>query len=377
MNQVIDRNYYPAKIPQIKRTNLSTRPLGIGVQDLAGCFAMMDYCWDSPEAAELNEKIARVMYYHGMDENVKMAIEYGAYEKFPGSPASKGLFQFDMWAQEKIEKEVMNIPVPDMDLNSPMSVNDFVNGVAQGLTNIFSPHTKPPCNEFDWDSLRSRMMKHGLRFSLLFAQMPTASSAQILGSNESTECYSQLLFSRSVLSGQFIVCVEHLVKDLEDIGLWNTKTLQCLLSNQGSIQSLDDTDLDNSVKTRLIHLKRKYKTAYEHSQKVFADLYLSRARYQCQTSSNNLFMSSPTLKSLNAYHFYMWKGGAKTGMYYLKQNPRTEPLNFTLDSVKVTKREDVKSVPESENNNVTNASIQNESMYTCSGDDVTCLMCGS
>jgi ribonucleoside-diphosphate reductase alpha chain len=307
LGQVINRNYYPDDIPEIKYANFRNRPIGIGIQDLAGCFALLDLCWDSLEAKELNEKIASTMYYHGMDENVNMAEEFGAHETFPGSPASEGLFQFDLWQSEEIMKK---------------GVNAYSRGI--------------PCEEYDLDALRKRMIKHGLYFCMLFAQMPTASSAHIRGNNESVEPYTQLLFARTVLSGQFTICVPHLVRDLEAIGMWNTSILKHLFANQGSIQDFPIDNLEESVKERMIYLKRKYRTAFELSQRITADLYLDRARYQCQSSSNNLFMKNPTATSVSAYHFYMWRGGAKTGMYYLRQTAGSDPLNFSMDSLKVT-----------------------------------------
>jgi ribonucleoside-diphosphate reductase alpha chain len=309
LGRVIDLNYYPEDVPQIKYSNLRNRPIGIGIQDLAGCFAMMDYCWGSEQAKKLNEKIARTMYYHGMDENVNMAIEYGCYETFAGSPTSQGLFQFDLWTIEENEKKGSTFTVLDL-----------------------------PCNEYKWNVLRERMQKYGLYFSLLFSQMPTATSAHIRCNNESIEPYTQFLSSRTVLSGQFTICVAHLVKDLEDIGMWNDNILHHLFANQGSIQSFPLDDLEPTVVFRMEYLKLKYKTAFELSQKIIVDLYLARARYQCQSSSNNAFMRNPNLISLNAYHFAMWRGGAKTGMYYLRSTPATEALNFSLDAIHVTKR---------------------------------------
>lgn len=369
LGQTINRTYYPTDVPQVKYCNLRTRPLGIGIQDLAGCFALLDLWWDSKEAAELNERIARTMYYHGMDENVIMAEEIGAYATFPGSPASKGLFQFDLWTLEKIEK--MNIPALDMSFDnlidvagkilctdltaqkanlsasaeiskkSGKSTGGLEDDIQEKMISIFSQlkeiFGKVPCDEFDWNTLRARMVKIGLYFSLLFTQMPTATSAQILGNNESTECYTQLLQARTVLSGQFTLVVDHLVKDLEAIDMWNNDVLKHLLANFGSIQTFPTENIEDwAVRDRMEYLKRKYKTAYEHSQKTFADLYLARAKYQCQSSSNNLFMKSPTLTSLNAYHFYMWKGGAKTGMYYLRQMPKSNPLNFALSDIRTS-----------------------------------------
>lgn len=328
LKQMIDRNYYPEDIPQLKYTNFRNRPIGIGIQDLAGCFALMDFCWGSVEAKKLNEKIARVMYYHGMEENVKMAEEFGAYETFSGSPASQGLFQFDLWTIEEAEKRG------------------------------YDCETLPkPCKEFDWDQLRLRMVEKGLYFSLLFAQMPTASSAQIRGNNESVEPYTQLLYARTVLSGQFIICIPHLVRDLEDIDLWNDEMLNHLFVNQGSIQTFHEDNLSPEVKSRLQYIKLKYKTAFELSQRITGGLYLDRARYQCQSSSNNVFMKNPKATNLSAYHFFMWRGGAKTGSYYVRQTAGSNPLNFSLDNLHVTTRK-----------RVTHEDQDNE---------IVCLMCQS
>jgi len=316
--QVIDRNYYPDDVPEIKYNNNKNRPIGIGVQDLAGCFALMDYSWTSDEAIKLNEKIARVMYYHAMDENVKMAVEYGFYDNFPGSPSSKGLFQFDLWDLEKLGKDRYNDS--NYYFSNKYSKDDL----------------KLPCKDFDWESLRTRMKTSGIYFSLMFAQMPTASTAQILSNNESIEPYTQMMYTRTVTSGCYSICVEHFVNDMEDIGLWDDKTLKHLLVNKGSITNLPEDDLEPHIKFRLKVIKRKYKTAYELSQKDLANLYLSRARYQCQTTSNNLFMSNPNSKKITAFHFHTWRGGAKTGMYYLKQTAKTDAINFSLDNIGVT-----------------------------------------
>lgn len=304
MKQVIERNYYPKSVPEIKFSNLKNRPIGIGLQDLAGCFAKMDISWDSDKAKKLNEKIARSMYYWAMDENVKMAEEFGSYKSFPGSPASKGKFQYDLWG--KREKES--------------------NG------QVYVCGQEEPCHEFDWKDLRSRMIERGLYFSMIFAQMPTASTAQILNSNESIEPYTNLIFRRSVLSGQFTVIVNHLVDDFVKIGLWNPKTVKNIVENSGSIQNVEYDGEDKSIKFRLGHLKRKYLTAYEMKQTTPAKLYIERARYQCQTTSNNIFMKSPDKEKLNKILFYLWRNGAKTGMYYLKQPALVNPNTFSLDS---------------------------------------------
>jgi ribonucleoside-diphosphate reductase alpha chain len=301
------------------------RPIGIGIQDLAGCFAMMDCCWGSIESSKLNEKIARVIYYHGMDENIKMAEEFGHYETFPGSPASKGLFQMDLWELERMEKRG--------------EISDHKGDILteEVLARVFS---KTP---IEFHSLRERMMKHGLYFSTLFSQMPTASSASILGNNESIEPYTQLIGARTVLGGQFMIHTPQLVKDLQEIGMWNEKTLKNMLENYGSIQNYPEDEITNpSVLFRMRYIKNKYLTAFELSQKILADLYLARAEYQCQASSNNVFIPKPTMTSLSAYHTYMHKRGAKTGMYYLRTFSAVKPLCFSINDIEM--KENTKSV---------------------------------
>ena len=322
LGQIIQRNYYPESIPQVKATNLRNRPIGLGIQDLAGCFAKLDYCWDGIRAKALNEKIARVMYYHAMDENVRMAKEFGPYDSFPGSPASRGFFQFDLWELEKLEKKG-KLP---QEITSQEQIDKIRN-------TVFSK--SPP----EFFPLRKQMMEHGLYFSTIFSQMPTASSAQILGNNESIEPYTQLIGSRTVLKGQFMLHVPHLINDLEEINLWNKQTLRNMLENFGSIQNYPEDTIDDPVILfRLRYIKNKYLTAFELSQKVLADLYLARARYQCQSSSNNVFMKDPTPTKLNAYHFYMWKNGAKTGMYYLRTMVGVKALCFSYDDITISSR---------------------------------------
>lgn len=360
LGQVINRNYYPEDIPEIKYTNLRNRPIGVGIQDLAGCFALMDLCWDSLEAKELNERIARTMYYHGMDENVKMAEQFGAYKTFEGSPTSNGCFQFDLW---NIEESIKTGSVA-----SNTSETSFIKKFDSSklVIPVVSIPLSSPCQEFDWPNLRERMVDKGLYFDMLFSQMPTATSAHIRGNNESIEPYTQLLFARTVLSGQFVICVPHLVRDLEAIGMWNNNMLKHLFANQGSIQTFNVDGLDEPIKNRMIYLKRKYRTAFELSQRVTASLYLDRARYQCQSSSNNLFMKNPTATSISAYHFFMWRGGAKTGMYYLRQTAGSEPLNFSIGGLNVTTSNKTE---KTDKNNV-----NFDTLETCSID---CLSCHS
>lgn len=324
INQVIDRNYYPPEVPQIKATNLRNRPLGIGVMGLADVFAMMDLSWISPEARMLNEMIFETMYYAAVSESVEMAKTHDPYETFEGSPASKGLFQFDLWDLEKME----------IDLARQSTIS------ADYLREHSDRRRGPATDRYNWETLRKEMQTHGLRNSLLLALMPTASSASILGNNECFEPYTQHVYARTVLSGQFVLINQHLVKDLQDIELWNTRVVRSLWANKGSISEVSEEGLTEDQASRLRYLKEKYLTVFELPQRTLLDMALDRGRYVCQTQSFNCWMEDPTYKKLNAFHFYGWKNGAKTGMYYLRQTAKTDPINFSLDSINIpTKRQ--------------------------------------
>nr|QBK86462.1 MAG: ribonucleoside diphosphate reductase, large subunit [Marseillevirus LCMAC102] len=322
INQVIDRNFYPPEIPQIKDTNLRNRPLGIGVQGLADTFAMLNLSWIEPEAKQLNIMIFETMYYAAVKESIEMAKECGSYETFKGSPASNGYFQFDLWDLEKMEK----------DCESSISI-DFL-----------QTHVKrrgPDTDRYDWDSLRKDMIKFGLYNSLLLALMPTASTSNILGNNETFEPYTQQIYTRTVLSGQFVVINPHLVKDLQAINMWTTDVVRHIWVNRGSIANLPDDNIKENIRHRVRFLKEKYLTAFEIPQKKLLELSLDRARYICQTQSFNCWMNEPTYTKLNAFHFFGWKGGAKTGMYYLRQNARMDPINFSLDGINIPPRQNI------------------------------------
>ncbi len=320
LEQVLNRNYYNPNIPEIYNSVVETRSIGIGLQGLADAIAMMDLIWESPQTLEFNKKLAEVMYYHGIDENIKLAEEYGPYKAFEGSPASKGITQFDMWLQEEVEKEISQ------------HKEEFTSKDVEELAKKFQVES-----QFDWNDIRQRMKKHGLRFSLMFSQMPTASSAQILGNNESVECWTGLIYTRKVLSGCFLVVNKHLVRDLEQINMWNTHVLRHIISHKGSIQAYDEETIsDKAKRARFRYIKRKYKTSYEISEKTFIDLTAARGRYVCQSESRNAWMIEPSPTQLGAMHFYAWKKGLKTGMYYLRQTARYDPLNFSLEAVKAS-----------------------------------------
>lgn len=301
LNCVIDRNYYPESMPSIRYSNFRSRPIGIGVQGLADVFAMLDLCWDSEEARTLNKDIAEAIYFGAMSESVEMAKRLGHYETFPGSPASEGKFQFDLW------------------------------------------DVKPELNpNYDWETLRSDMIRFGSRNSLLVANMPTASSASILGNNESIEPFTQTNYARTTLSGQYVMTNKHMVKDLEDLDWWNTEVVKSLLENQGSISSIPlpgeiegESDINRVRDERVRYLKRKYKNVFEIPQKLLSDFNLDRGPFVDQSQSFNCWMVKPTSAKLTSFHFYNWEKGAKTGMYYLRQTARTNPINFALNSLNI------------------------------------------
>jgi ribonucleoside-diphosphate reductase alpha chain len=276
LNKVIDINYYP--IPEAAKSNFRHRPIGLGVQGLADVFILMRYAFDSPEAKELNRDIFETIYFAAVTESCNLAEQFGAYESFPGSPMSKGQFQFDLWGET-------------------------------------------PSKRWDWESLRKRVMKTGVRNSLLVAPMPTASTSQILGNNECFEPYTSNLYTRRTLAGEHIVVNKHLMRDLVRLGMWNEEMREAIMAANGSIQGIEDIPAE---------VRALYKTAYEISQKVIIDMSADRGAFICQSQSLNLFMEAPTFGKLSSMHFYAWQKGLKTGMYYLRSKAATDPIKFTL-----------------------------------------------
>jgi len=276
LNKVIDINYYP--IPEAAKSNFRHRPIGLGVQGLADVFILMRYAFDSPEAKQLNRDIFETIYFAAVTESCNLAEQFGAYESFPGSPMSKGQFQFDMWGET-------------------------------------------PSKRWDWESLRKRVMKTGVRNSLLVAPMPTASTSQILGNNECFEPYTSNLYTRRTLAGEHIVVNKHLMRDLVRLGMWNEEMREAIMAANGSIQGIEDIPAE---------VRALYKTAYEISQKVIIDMSADRGAFICQSQSLNLFMEAPTFGKLSSMHFYAWQKGLKTGMYYLRSKAATDPIKFTL-----------------------------------------------
>ncbi|OWY23024.1 ribonucleoside-diphosphate reductase subunit alpha [Sphingobacteriales bacterium UPWRP_1] len=285
LNKVIDVNYYP--VPEAKRSNMRHRPVGIGVQGLADAFILMRFPFESEEARKLNREIFETIYYGALTASCELAQQHGYYETFKGSPASGGVLQYDMWGAE-------------------------------------------PTDRWDWYTLKANIMKHGLRNSLLIAPMPTASTSQILGNNECFEPYTSNIYTRRVLSGEFILLNKHLLKDLIQLGLWNDDLKNALIANNGSIQNIEGIPHE---------IKELYKTSWEIKQRSIIDLAADRGPFICQSQSLNVFMEDINYKKLSSLHFYAWERGLKTGMYYLRTRPAADPIKFTVDMSKLRRTE--------------------------------------
>ncbi len=315
LNRIIDGNYYP--VEEARNSNMRHRPIGLGVQGLADAFIMMRFPFESPEAKQLNAEIFETIYYAAMTASKDLAKKEGAYETFQGSPLSKGVFQFDMW----------NVT---------------------------------PSTRWEWDVLRKEVMEFGARNSLLLAPMPTASTAQILGNNECFEPYTSNIYTRRVLSGEFIIVNKHLLKDLVKEGLWNKDMRSKLMASNGSVQNIVEIPT---------HLKELYKTAWEISQKAIVDLAADRGAYICQSQSLNIFMENANFGKLTSMHFYGWKQGLKTGMYYLRTKAATDAIKFTVDKA-FTSEPEINKVP------VAALTKEGQEAIACSLDDPeNCEMC--
>jgi ribonucleoside-diphosphate reductase alpha subunit len=279
LNRVIDRNFYPTE--NAKRSNFRHRPIGIGVQGLADVFIMCGMAFGSEESRNMNAYIFETMYHAALEASCELAELYGPYETFEGSPASKGILQFDMWDRQP----------------------------------RFS-------GMYDWTAMRERVKK-GIRNSLFMAPMPTASTSQILGNNECFEPYTTNIYLRRTLAGEFVVVNKHLVKELQGIGLWSKEMKDLMIKAGGSIQNI--TDIPD-------HIKELYKTVWEISQKVIIDMAADRGVFIDQSQSMNLFIENPTLSKLSSMHMYAWKSGLKTGMYYLRSKAKARPIQFSLEA---------------------------------------------
>lgn len=312
LNKVIDQNYYP--VVEAKTSNMRHRPIGLGVQGLADTFLLLRMPFESEEAKALNKDIFETMYFAAMTASKDLAIKEGTYETYKGSPVSKGIFQFDMWG-----------------------VN--------------------PSERWDWTSLKKEVKKNGVRNSLLMAPMPTASTSQILGNNETFEPYTTNIYNRRVLSGEFVVVNKHLLKDLIELGLWDDAMKNRLIQANGSVQNIPEIPQN---------IKDLYKTVWEISQKTIIDMAADRGAYVCQSQSMNVHILDPNFGKLTSMHFHAWKKGLKTGMYYLRSNAATEAIKFTVakEHEQVVNTEALKE--------------QNQADMACSLDNPDeCIACGS
>ncbi|XP_072333629.1 ribonucleoside-diphosphate reductase large subunit isoform X1 [Scyliorhinus torazame] len=314
LNKIIEVNYYP--IPEAEYSNKKHRPIGIGVQGLADTFILMRYPFESEEAQKLNIQIFETIYYAALDASCDLAKELGPYDSYQGCPVSKGILQYDMW----------NVTPTDL---------------------------------WDWKELKVKIAKHGIRNSLLMAPMPTASTAQILGNNESIEPYTSNIYTRRVLSGEFQIANPHLLKDLTEQGLWSEEMKNQIISQNGSIQSIEGIPDD---------IKSLYKTVWEISQKTVIKMAADRGAYIDQSQSLNIHVAEPNYGKLTSMHFYGWKQGLKTGMYYLRTRPAANPIQFTLNKEKLQDNAAVTADEKEKNKADMVCSLENRA---------DCLMCGS
>ncbi|MCC5931816.1 MAG: ribonucleoside-diphosphate reductase subunit alpha [Cyclobacteriaceae bacterium] len=313
LNKVIDINYYP--VEEARNSNMRHRPIGIGIQGLADVFMMLKMPFDAPEARGLNRDIFETIYFGALTASCELAMKDGAYQTFAGSPASKGILQYDMWGVE-------------------------------------------PSPRWDWISLKQQIKKHGLRNSLLLAPMPTASTSQILGNNECFEPYTSNIYTRRVLSGEFIVVNKHLLKDLISLGLWNEDMKNRLITANGSIQNMPEIPQN---------IKDIYRTVWEISQRSIIDMSADRGAFIDQSQSLNIHIQDANFGKLTSMHFYAWKKGLKTGMYYLRTKAAADAIKFT---VKKEERQD--KLQEGINKE------QQQAQVSCSLDNPDdCLACGS
>ncbi|ABO93658.1 predicted protein [Ostreococcus lucimarinus CCE9901] len=316
LNRIIDVNYYP--VETAKRSNMRHRPIGLGVQGLADVFILLGLAFDSPEAQKLNAEIFETIYFAALTESNALAVVEGPYTTYEGSPVSKGILQPDMW----------------------------------GLTQM------PGGDRHDWAGLRAAIAQHGVRNSLLVAPMPTASTSQILGNNECFEPYTSNIYARRVLSGEFTVVNQHLLSDLTELGLWDPELKNSLIANNGSVADLEIPE----------NLKAIYKTVWEIKQRILVDMAADRGAFIDQSQSFNVHMSDPNSGKLTSLHFYAWKKGLKTGMYYLRSRAAADAIKFTVD----VKQKQVTKMSEEEKEAYLAAKLQ---CSLTNKDD--CVMCGA
>ena len=327
------------------------RPIGLGVQGLADAFQMLKYPFESAEAKQLNKDIFETIYFGAVSASCELARQHGPYETFDGSPASQGQLQFDLWGVE-------------------------------------------PSNRWDWAGVKKKIDKYGMRNSLLVAPMPTASTAQILGNNESTEPFTSNMYNRRVLAGEYTVVNKHLLRELTSMGIWSSSIRNQIIADNGSVQNI--TEIPEKI-------REVYKTVWEIPQRTILEMAADRAPFICQSQSLNIHIAEPNSKKLTSMHFFAWKTGLKTGMYYLRTRPKADAIKFTVDQEQlVADRVKKDMVIEDDKENVTLSSpvstalqskISNtpnivvrknmdetlkgtESLQTI-GDDEECLNCGA
>jgi len=305
LNRVIDVNSYP--IPGAKTSNQRHRPIGLGVSGLADAFIRLGLPFTCDKAKQLNEAIFETIYHAALEASIELAEEEGQYETFKGSPASRGEFQFDMWGTCADTLPSKRVKIGRSFLGKYPEVYQ-----AEG---------------YDWEKLRDSMVEHGLRNSLLLAPMPTASTSQILGVNECFEPFSSNLYLRRVKAGEFIMANPHLLQDLTDRGLWTPEVRNQLMRDGGSVANID------AISSRL---KEVYKTVWEIKMKSIIDMAADRGKFIDQSQSLNLFIANPTMDKLTAMHFYAWKKGLKTGMYYLRTKPAVNAIQYTVEKGSVS-----------------------------------------
>ncbi|XP_031632310.1 ribonucleoside-diphosphate reductase large subunit-like [Contarinia nasturtii] len=326
LNKIIDINYYP--LPEAEKSNKRHRPIGIGIQGLADAFILMRMPYESEEAAKLNQQIFETLYYGALEASCEIAEKYGPYETYHGSPVSKGILQYDMW-------------------------------------------DKTPTDLWDWSVLKGKIAAHGVRNSLLLAPMPTASTAQILGNNESFEPYTSNIYNRRVLSGEFQVVNPHLIKDLTEIGMWDDDMKNEIIADYGSIQNI----------TRIPQkIRDLYKTVWEISVKATMNMAADRGAFIDQSQSFNIHVAQPTYAKMSSIHFYAWKLGLKTGMYYLRTRPAANPIQFTVDKKRLAASRALNKTNDQSNDRSQTAEeleLQMAGLVCSLNNKDDCMMCGA
>jgi ribonucleoside-diphosphate reductase alpha subunit len=328
LNKVIDRNFYP--IPEARKSNLRHRPIGLGVQGLADAFIKLRLPFDSDEARQVNREIFETIYFAALDASCEVAEREGAYETYAGSPVSRGQLQMDMWG-EKPESERQRTG-------------------AEGVAASTLSHT-PAHGRHNWAALRARIARHGVRNSLLVAPMPTASTSQLLQNNEAAEPYTSNIYTRRVLAGEFAVVNRHLLVDLVQRGLWTPEVKNEVIARRGSVQGIAAIPAD---------LQAIYKTVWEIKQRALIDMAADRGIYIDQSQSFNVHVADPTFGRLTSMHFYAWKKGLKTGMYYLRTRAATDAIQFTVDRAKLSAKAGEKQAPRDENSALNGAATEQQ-----------------